>query len=390
MIELLPASAQAEAARRWQALERQLDNTGLTNSWPWIKTWLAHYADLAQPTFAFGLQDGQPIGAALITESRRGRLGLTILTLSLGTAGEPKKKGAWVEYNRLLVAPEQLEAFAQALIETVQRQFRWSELRLEGFVPSHAEALLRAGAQVGLTFRVEQKSSPGFALPSAAAGAGNHDILSTMGKHTRRDIRQSMRAFESAYGPERVEWAETVEQAQAILADLIQLHQRRWQEAGYPGAFQSERVRRFHAGLIETVGLWPQGQVSVVRVAYGETTIGCLFHLIDEGCHVLGYKAGFAPFEERKFRPGLVSITLDMAECQRRGFATLDFLVGEYEYKAQLSNTEKRLIWAAAQRGLRGWVVKRAHPLARRAAAATRGTRGRARRLKARLRAAIQ
>ncbi|HEY7358247.1 MAG TPA: GNAT family N-acetyltransferase, partial [Ktedonobacterales bacterium] len=256
MIELLPASAQEVAACRWQELERQLGNTGLTNSWPWIKTWLDHYEDTVQPTFAFGLQDGQPIGAALIIRSRRSKLGFAVPAVYLGTAGEPKAEGAYVEYNRLLVAPEHLEAFAQALIVTVQRQFRWSELWLMGFVPQHAEALLRAGAQAGLAFQVEQVPSPAFAFQPAAAG-DNPDLLSTLGKNTRYHIRRSMRAFESAYGPERIEWAETPEQARAILRELIQLHQRRWQQAGYPGAFPSERVKRFHEGLIDALLLWP-------------------------------------------------------------------------------------------------------------------------------------
>jgi CelD/BcsL family acetyltransferase involved in cellulose biosynthesis len=384
MIDLLPVSAREVAARRWQDLEHQIGNTGLTNSWPWVKTWLDQYAGMVQPTFAFGTQDGQPIGAALITQSRRGKLGITIPALYLGTAGEPKKDGAWVEYNRLLVAPEHLDAFAQALVLTIQQQFRWCELWLEGFVPQHAEALMRAGAQAGVSFQAERAPSPGFALQPAAA-EGNPDILSILGKHTRRDIRQSMRLFQSAYGPERVEWAETPEQAKAMLRELIQLHQQRWQQVGCPGAFHSEHVRRFHERLIDRLALWPQGAVSVVRVAYGETTIGCLYHLIDEGCHALGYKAGFAQFEERKFRSGLVSIALDMAACQRRGLATLDFLTGEYDYKAQLANMERSLIWATARRGLRGWLFKRAYPLYRRAAAATRGMRGQARKLKARL-----
>lgn len=385
MIDLLPVSGQDVAARRWQDLERQIGNTGLTNSWPWVKTWLDHYAEMVQPTFAFGIRGGQLIGATIITRSRRGKLGITIPTLYLGTAGESKKDGAFVEYNRLLVAPQHLDAFAQALLLTLQQQFRWSELWLEGFVPQHAEALMHAGAQAGISFQAVRAPSPAFALQPA--GAGHQDILSSLGKNTRYHIRRSMRLFESALGPQRVEWAETPEQAKDMLRELIQLHQRRWQQAGHAGAFSSGRARRFHEGLIDSLGLWPQGAVSVVRVAYGETTIGCLFHLIDEGCHALYSKAGFAQFEEKKLQPGLVTLALCMAECQRRGLATYDFLVGEYRYKAELANMEKSLIWAAAQRGLRGWLYNKAHPLYRRAAAAIRGLRGRARRLKAHLHA---
>jgi CelD/BcsL family acetyltransferase involved in cellulose biosynthesis len=388
LIELLPFSAQERAARKWQELEQQIGNTGLTNSWSWVKIWLEHYADTVRPVFAFGVQDGQPIGAAVITQAIRGRMGITIPALYLGTAGEPRQETAYVEYNRLLVAPQHLDDFAQALLLTLQQRFRWSELWLVGFVPEHAEALMRAGAQVGLAFTVAQEPSPAFVFQQAA-GEGNQDFLSTLGKNTRYHIRRSMRLFERTFGPQRVEWAETPADAKAMLQDLIHLHQQRWQRVGYPGAFQSERVRRHHESLIDDLMLWPQGAIAVVRVAYGETTIGCLYHLIDEGSQVLYYKGGFAQFEDNKLQPGLVTLALCIAECQRRGFAAYDFLVGDYRYKAELSNTERRLIWATAPRGLRGWLLKNARPCLQFAAAATRGLRGRARKLRARLRAGV-
>src|SRR5438067_12479874 len=114
VIELLPSSEQVEAASKWQDLEQRMRNTGLTNSWPWIKTWLDNYNDILQPTFAFGKQDNQPIGAALITKAtyRIRDIPLpSVPTVYLGTAGEPDKETTRVEYNRLLVAPENLDAF---------------------------------------------------------------------------------------------------------------------------------------------------------------------------------------------------------------------------------------------------------------------------------------
>src|SRR2546425_7823965 len=128
VIELLPSSERIEAASRWQDLEQSMSNTGLTNSWPWIKTWLDNYDDIVQPTFAFGKQDNQLIGAALITKALYRIRGIPIPAVHLGTAGEPEKESTRVEYNRLLVAPENLDTFATGLVRTLQQQFRWSEL----------------------------------------------------------------------------------------------------------------------------------------------------------------------------------------------------------------------------------------------------------------------
>jgi len=360
-IELLPSSEQSEAVSRWRELERSMRNTGLTNSWPWIKTWLDHYGETVQHTFAFGKQGNQLIGAALITKATRSIRGLPITSVHLGTAGEPRKETTRVEYNRLLVASENLDAFATGLIQTLQQQFRWSELRLDGFVPQHAVALIRAGANAGLHFRIDERKSPAFDFQKAA-DEGYQDVISALGNNTRYSIRRSLRLFESNFGQRSIEWAETPEQAKDILRELIHLHQKRWERVGIPGAFQSDRVRRYHEGLIDVLSLWPQGSVIVFRVEQGETTIGCLFNFVDEGGHVLSYKSGLPLFEDNRLKPGLVAHAVCMAECKRRGLLKYDFLAGEALYKEQLSNTESDLTWITAQRGPRILLIDKARP----------------------------
>ena len=381
VIELVPYSEQIVAASKWQDLEQCIRNTGLTNSWPWIKTWLDNHDHRVQPTFAFAKQDNQPIGAALITKATHRIKGIPIPSVHLGTAGA--RYTQYMEYNRLLVAPENLDAFAIGLIGTLQQQFRWSVLRLDGFVPEHADALIRAGANAGLQFRVEERKSPVFDFQKAA-DEGYQDVISASGNNTRYNIRRSLRLFDCNFGQRSIEWAETPEQASDILRELITLHQKRWEGVGKPGSFQSEHVRRYYEDLIDALSLWPQGSLIVFRLKQGETTIGCLFNVVDAGGHVMFYKSGFPLFEDNRLKPGLVAHAVCMAECKRRGLLEeekcrqcglseeecrkrrlfkYDFLAGEALYKEQLSNTEGILTWATAQRGLRIWLINKARPL---------------------------
>ncbi len=381
VIELLPASQRIKAGKRWWSLEQSMRNTGLTNSWPWIKTWLDNYDDRVQPTFAFGKQGNQLIGTALITEATYRIKGIPIPAIHLGTAGEPKKERTSVEYNRLLVAPENLDAFAAGLVCTLQHQFRWSALRLNGFVPEHADALIRACARADLQFRIDGRNFPVFDFQKAA-NERNQDVISALGKNTRYNIRRSLRLFDTNFGQRRVEWAETPEQARDILRELIHLHQKRLEAVGEPGAFQSDRVRRYHEDLVDALSLWPQGSLIVFRLKQGETTIGCLFHFVEDG-HVRFYKSGFPLFDDNRLKPGLVSHVICMTECKRRGLleekkckqsdlseeecrkhrlVTYDFLVGEGLYKQQLSNTESDLTWATARRGPLMWLIEQARP----------------------------
>jgi len=383
VIELLPSSKQIEAASKWQNLEQSIRNTGLANSWSWIKTWLDNYDDTLQPTFAFGKQDNQPIGAALITKAPYRIRNIPIPgvpAVYLGTAGEPDKETARVEYNRLLVAPENLDAFAMGLIRTLQQQFRWSALRLNGFVSEHADALIRACANAGLPFRVDERKSRVFDFQKATDEA-YQDVISALGKNTRANIRRSLRLFDSNFGQRSIEWAETPEQARDILRELIHLHQKRWKCIGEPGAFQTDRVRRHHEDLLDALSLWPQGSLIVFRVKQGETTIGCLFNFVEDG-RVMFYKSGLPLFEDNRLKPGLVTHALCIEECRRRGLLEeekcrqsglseeeesgkrrllkYDFLAGEGLYKEQLSNTGNVLTWATVRQGPQMWLIDKA------------------------------
>jgi hypothetical protein len=384
VIECVPFSEQIVAANRWQELEQAIGNTGLTNSWPWIKTWLDHYSDTVQPTFAFGKLDDRPIGAALIAKTTHRIRGIPIPSLHLGTAGEPEEESTFVECNQLLVAPEHLEIFASGLTHALRRRFHWSQLSLDGFVPHHADALIKSGANVGLQFKArEEKKTLAFDFQKAR-DEGYQDIVSALGSSTRYNIRRSMRLFDSSFGRQKVEWAETSEQAKDILRELIELHEERWQRVKEPGAFQTDRIKRYHEDLIDALSLWPQGSLIIFRLKQGETTIGCLFNFIDENGHILSYKSGFPLFEDKRLKPGLVTHVVCMEECKRRGFLEeesyrqrdiseedcsklrllkYDFLVGEGLYKEQLSNTASSLTWATAERGLRPWFIDKVRPL---------------------------
>lgn len=361
VIDVLPSSEEAEAARRWQELEYRTNNTGLTNSWTWVKTWLDYHAPVLKYSFIFGQHDEQIIGAALVVQAVYKRKGIPVVRIHLGT-------GKYAEYNRLLVVPEHLNSFAVELVKTVQSQFRWSELHFDGFVPEHANALLRAGRNTGLLFQNEARKSPIFDFRKASDD-GYQDVLSALGKNTRYHLRRSSRLFEETFGPLTVEWAETPEQAKAMLKELIDLHQARWTLVKHrTGAFDKEYLKAYFAGMIDTLKLWPQGRLIICRVKAGETTLGCLYHYVEDG-HIMFTKGGIAQFEDAKMKPGLIAHVAFMDECWKRGLAEerhgnvglckYDFLAGDEPYKDTLTNTQGSLVWATAERGLLLWLMKR-------------------------------
>jgi CelD/BcsL family acetyltransferase involved in cellulose biosynthesis len=365
VIELLPYSELDEAARRWQALEQHTNNTGLTNSWTWTQTWLEHHGHVVRPSFAFGRRGDEIIGAVLVVTAvykRKKMRHIPITRVHLGT-------GKYVEYNRLLVAPGCLNAFATALIKTLQHHYRWSELHFDGFVPADAIALIHAGRNAGLRFDVEVKRTPIFAFQKAIDD-GHQDVISSLGKNTRYNLRRSMRLFEESYGPLTIEWAETAEQAKDILQELIALHQKRWTRLRRTGAFDKPHLRAYYVGLIDAFKLWSQGgSVIVCRVKAGETTLGCVFYYVERGGHLMFTKSGIHEFEDAKLKPAFVTHLVCMEECKKRSLiegegshgrpaiVQYDFLAGDESYKESLTNTEGRLLSATAERGPLMWLI---------------------------------
>jgi Acetyltransferase (GNAT) domain len=382
-IERLDRGDRHEAAQRWRGLERDVRNTAVTNSWPWVETWLRHFGDLPH-YFAFGVQDGRTIGAALLTTPRYKEGGLRIPSVFLGTAGEPWHERIHLQANRLLVSCDHLDGFALGLMGGLARSGGWRQLVLQRFVPDHAQALIRAGATFGMRFRAVEHTYPAFDFRLVRSDADVLSAVSLKGRHVK-ELRRKIRLLDTPPGSLTCEWAETSGQARDILRELIELHTRRMASLGGPGAFSTGRIRKYHEDLIEA--LWPRGSLIAVRVRRCETTLTCLLALVD-GDHIVGFKSGtnYAP-ECSHLSPGVVAHILSMEESRRRGYSEYDFGHPYYPWKRELSNKQNTTVRAYALRGPRARFVDLARqvragsrfPTAKRAVVRLRAPEGRRR-----------
>ncbi len=350
-IEVLPAHQQGVVAPLWRQVERVFP-AGLVNSWDWVETWLNYYGDLVPHWFAVGMSADGPAGLALITRGRCHKRGpITLRTLHIGTAGEPHTDTVRVEHNRLLVDPHHRAAFAHALLRAAVRIERRCDLiMLDAFVPEDAEVFLAADPSF-VAF-----PEPCHYANLAALRTQGHTVLEGLRRHTVAKIRRTIRRLEEQHGPLRVEWATTLPQAEAIFAELRDLHQERWERQGQPGVFASPRFTGFHEELIRR--LHPQGRAVLARVVAGDRTVGCDYGLVEHG-RILGYQWGLASFEDARLSPGLVVGALVMQEALERGFTEYDWLAGDVLYKRELSTCSRTLITARAIRGSRMHVLDR-------------------------------
>jgi len=326
----------------WTSLSAASDH-GYFLSWGWIETWLASLPEEVLVRLAVVSDEGLPVSAFFLGESTviRHRV-LRSRGVFLNATGIPRYDELCIEYNGMLCSP----AIAS----------RWSELL--AILPDHWEEFvmpgLDASAFPGLclnqsvdSYRVlidKDVPSPYVDLRLVRQRGG--DYLSLLHRNTRWQLRNSYRLLE-ARGPVRCEVAIDLHSAMAIFDDLVARHRRTWQRRGQPGAFASEYVRQFHQQLIRN--RLAHGEIQLLRIAAGDTTIGCLYNFVFKG-RVYFYQSGLNYDIDARLHPGLVSLAEAVTYNATTGQAIFDFLGGEALYKSRLATHAGRLVWATIQK----------------------------------------
>ncbi len=331
-LRVLEAHDQSTALAIWRELEARVGVAPLMASESWTRTWLTHYGDTVRYRFLLAEDNGQLRGICLYTESseRKAPL-LSLQTRHLGTAGDPVHESVVVEYNSLLVEPAYRPAFIDAVAHWLLTQSGGDTVHLDGFTSEETHELTAHWPVV----ETRQRESKYLDLSVIRAKGG--ELIDSLGRSTRANLRKRLRE----YGDLQLEWAETLEAANHIFEELIELHQARWQADGQPGAFASRRFSAFQRALLHE--LFPQGRCVAFRVRHQGVTVGCLFLLVDRG-RMLDYLSGLAAFDQKP-SPGLVAHYLCQCEALKRGFTAYDFLVGDKRHKDNLSTHSQILTW---------------------------------------------
>src|SRR5262245_23670130 len=175
-----------------------------------------------------------------------------------------------------------------------------------------------------------------------AAGRSYDDALS---RNKRWQIRKFARMYEPL-GPLAVEVARDAGHAEALLGELIALHERSWMARGRRGAFASSRKLAFHRTLIRRA--FAAGAIQLIRVTAGPHTVGILYNFVRDG-RIDFYQSGLA--YQEGFRPGYVTFATALRYYLDHGDRQFDFLAGEQQYKQSLSTSVRELVWVVYRRG---------------------------------------
>jgi CelD/BcsL family acetyltransferase involved in cellulose biosynthesis len=150
--------------------------------------------------------------------------------------------------------------------------------------------------------------------------------LDTLGKKARHEIRRKLRRAQSrGY----VGFEESTDPLRD-LDSFIELHQKKWGEAGlFPPNPGGDAGRVFIRRLFETLG--PTGMVRLSFLSIDGRRIAAGIHL-DDGRTIYYYNAGVDP-DARDLSPGVVLIANYVQAAIGLGRRRVDFLRGDESYK---------------------------------------------------------
>ncbi len=324
----------------WQALHAGSRRASTPLDYVWLRCWWEVYG----PVYGAGglrivtiWRGAQLVAAAPLYLQREGRGPLAQRCLRFLSTGEAEFEETCPDYLDLLCLPGEEPACANAFWDTVER-LEWDALEL---LDLPFDSPLRAAAEGRAWLRSSSRGS----CPIARLDAGFEAYLGSLSSKTRMRARQEMR--KAAQSGATLALAEPRDIASSF-AELVRLHQARWEAEGKPGCFAAPRFTRFHQRLLQE---WPAPErVVLARLAHTGGTIVVLYGFVTAGKFDL-YQLGVGTADGTSMHsPGMAANLLLMERLARDGVARYDFLRGDSAFKRSLTGELAELVMFGATR----------------------------------------
>ena len=308
-----------------------------------------------------GAHRDSPVIALIGERSIRRHGVLPVHVLALNQSVCPTLDEPWIERNGFFgCCPNRFEEHLIQMLDTLNTDTQWDELRLSGLTSIHARQALHQATQFGLSTRLEHHH-PSFSVDlQAVRDQHGGDYLRTLSPNTRQQLRRSRRLAESTLGPLTLETADSVQQALDWFDQTAPLHRMRWEathEKPVGHGFDNQAFLQFHRSLIRHA--FPEGAIQFLRLRAGDTVLGYLYNFV-KGAAVHFYLSGINHQLEPNLRPGMVAHWMAIEANLSSGKRTYDFLAGDARYKRSLSTDKDSLVWLVLQRPrLKLWIEAR-------------------------------
>ncbi len=338
-----------EIAQIWQELEHK--STSFFLSWSWMGTWLM---TLSQPihAFVFYRTDNvhQPIGICVAGEVAMSGFGVGCKQLYLNQSGKQPLDQAWIEYNDILAAEQDIQACRNAWI-----LYCFNHETIDCVIINTSPTASQHWSNNGL-FKIDQEIVQGFAKHLIPEFVDLHTLLSSFSKNRRAQIKRAIRYIETQYG-EIVITKHVGQEALEHIQPLGELHKSRWEDSEFGSGFDNPNFVDFHQELL--LLQHPQQDIHLLEFTAGTTNLGYLYNFKHNG-KVYFYLSGVNYVSaDNKCKVGLVMHALAMQYYSGLDCKIYDFLGGESAYKTSLSDHQYQFYSTHLSRKSMSYQIKR-------------------------------
>lgn len=331
----------------WMELA-ELSNQTMCMFPDWVDSWWRHFGqNNHRSLYIITVRDDDKLVAIFPFYKGVTRLGKIILDQRLqilGSGGNENEQLGFTDdygisdYLDFLVDPDYNESIADLfitlLINSELSQFRISlnHIRDDSYIKTHIyPRLIRKDWQI----KVEKTDvCPYIELN------GLDNILSFV-EQAKSNARRRFRQIFRAEGPDKeyvIQDAKTLDDIDEMTTNLIRLHQNRWNEIGYPGAFHDHRFRNFFKEI--TFSAYKNNRLWFKQAIDSSGVCASRMLLLYNGRYY-DYMSGYDDNSpSSKHRPGIALLLNLIGDALDKKATHVDLLRGNEGYKYDFAQNE--------------------------------------------------
>ena len=326
----------ARLAPEWNRLHARADAASVFNSWLFQYQWWQVYGAGQPLRILVALDRGETVGILALYIQTVVLLGVPSRVLRfVGSGGDtgPDDLGP-------MLAPGYEDIVASKLARAALRLSEFDVAVLSDIDPKSvfAAALEEAAADARRAIFSEVSERIAYIeLPGSWA-----EYLQSMNSDRRTRLKKARRKCEAAHATRFFVWSDAATLDTAI-DRLVELHRRRWSEAGGSASFASPEYIEFHRQTMKSA--FARGWLRLYCLEL-DGAIAAITYCYRFRNRVYLMQAGFDP-ELAKSNPGKVLLGHALEHAIGEGNDVFDFLKGEHRYKDELATGHR------ATRGVR-------------------------------------
>jgi CelD/BcsL family acetyltransferase involved in cellulose biosynthesis len=290
------------------------------STWDWAVRWWEHFGSGRRLKVLLARENDEVIGLAPLVVSEYGLAKVGSVT-RVEFLGSPQSN-----YNNFILARNE-EACLRAFLGYLNRQSDWDWLQLTDLREDTLSAKLVCSSPEFRRWRLEPRVGAicfFVELPNSI-----EDFNRKLDGHLRRDLRRQMRGLEKEHVVEIKTHADfgSIENAMKV---LFELHQRRWNLKGKPGAFAASAVRDFHIAIARDFE--KRGWLSMYFLTADDSPVASLY-CYEYGRKIYACQTGFDPCFAPRWSVGKQLFARSIEISISKGLLEYDFMRGVYLHK---------------------------------------------------------